>query len=399
MGGPIHFQLIAMTWLTRNQRPQQHILLMRLLLFILIIVAVGLVLSRFYPFVFEKLISLKIFSNSSSVYNPDKIEVIYYQILTDLNLDHNEIKLCPLNFNNQIKDYPCYSVLWPKELPFVWFTSELASKCRQNNDLIYDSIEINKGDDLATWLISPSLKDTISELSLISNGKMQIKVASISFIFRDFVKLKQKKALELIWQDIPFGFILYPDQMPGKKLTQALKSSRGQCILELPSLRDDWDIILNSHRLLKNIKNTELNEENILTILKSYPVLDAFYLKANTISNRELIRIIINAAEKLHLTYIYQNDNPTYIDSLAYAKGLKIKKLVNSEDCSDKNSDEFRMLIVARSNELTELNKGTYLINSSPENIDVIISYFPLFRKLNIKTVSPLRLMKLIEKL
>ncbi|MCD6163422.1 MAG: hypothetical protein J7K40_13560 [candidate division Zixibacteria bacterium] len=388
-----------MTWITRNQRPKQHTLWLRLLLIVLIIIAVGLVLARFYPAAFEIFNSSEKFCNGGNINNTDEIETFYLNILTELNLDQNEIHHQPLNFNSQTRDYPCYSILWPKELPFVWFTSELAKACRRNSSIIYEAIEINKDGNLAAWLISPSLNDTISELVLISSFKAQTRVSSISFIFKDFVELKQKKALELVWQNIAFGFILYPDQAPGKKLNRALKSSSGQCILELPSAREDWEIVLNSHRLLKNIKDKELNMENILAIFKSYPALDAFYLQADTNYNRELVRMIIDATEKLHLTYIYQNNNPNYIDSLAYAKGLKIKRLINTIDCSYIASDEFRMLVIAHTNEFTELNKGTYLISSNPDNVDILISLFPLFQKMNIKIVPPLRHTESVEKL
>jgi len=386
------------TWISRSQRQKQNIVLKRLLLAILIFIAVFLIGLKFYP----ELISINdisdIISKKGRIIDSDDIDLIYSQIVADLGFGQAEIKPEPLNYKGEKKDYPCFSFVWPRGLPYVWFVSRLKSKCSSFDNLEIDAVEIKKGSSLVSWLVVPSDNDTIAEFLLISSNTLA-RVSSLSFIFKDFVEFKQKEALDIIWLDIPFGFTLHPDQAPGSKLQKALKSSKGQCILELPADRESWQIIINSHQLSGRIKNRELNEENLLTILKIFPVLDAIYFQVEREIDRKLIQLVINATEKLRLTYIYRNNTSSYIDSLAYSKGLKFKKMAEIIDCTRLPGDEIKYKVYSRTNELTKSNKGLFIIKSNQENIEIISSLLPLFEKLNVVIVPPLRSAESVEKL
>ncbi|GEM_PF-3165261 len=386
------------TWVSRNQRQKHNLVLKKLLLAILIMIAVFLIGARFYPELIDIDGILDIVLKKGSIIDPDNVELIYSQIVADLGLGQVEIKREPLNFKGEKKDYPCFSLLWPRGLPYVWFILRLQNKCSFFENLVTDAIEIKKGGSLVSWLVVPVDGDTIAEFRLISSNTLA-RVSSLSFIFKDFVEFKQKEALDIIWLDIPFGFILRPDQVPGGKLAKALKSSKGQCILEIPADRESWEIIIKGHELSGRIKNRELNEENLLTILNIFPVLDAIYFQVDRDIDRKLIQLIIGAAERLRLTYIYQNNTSSYIDSLAYSKGLKFKRMVETIDCSRISGDEFRSKVYSRTNELTKLNKGLYYIKSKQENIEIIASLLPLFERLNIIIVPPLRNAESAEKL
>ena len=103
------------------------------------------------------------------------------------------------------------------------------------------------------YLIALESLDTLGEIILTPSRQAQPDQSSIAFLFDKFADFKVEDALELIWMDIPFGFILEPDQIPGDKLSKALLNSRGQCILKLPADRESWDLVLKGHKLAKNI--------------------------------------------------------------------------------------------------------------------------------------------------
>ena len=386
-------------WIKRNQRKKHNTFWKKLLLIILFLIAIGMILTRCYPDIF-KINHLSYFASEKKfISNPTEAESLYYQIMAGLNLDRIEIKRQPLDYQGKKRTYPCFKGLWPKGLPFVWFTLKLQNERCNFDNLTYEAIEVNKGNGLVSWLIESSGRDTIAELNLVSSQNVIAGVSSISLMFKDFANFRQKEALNLIWLDIPFGFTLTPDQVPGRKLTKALKSSKGQCLLELPTDRENWMTILHSHKLSKTIKNEDFNYENILAIVQVFPVLDAIILYPDTNIDRELVNLLISAAQTLRLTYIYNNSSSSYADSLAYAKGLKIRRMTEVIDCYQIGSDELRNNILHQTNYLAKSNKGLYFIRSCTENIDIIASLLPLFKNLNIKIVPPLRHAEVIEKL
>jgi len=144
------------TWISRSQRQKQNIVLKRLLLAILIFIAVFLSGLKFYP----ELISINdisdIISKKGRIIDSDDIDLIYSQIVADLGFGQAEIKPEPLNYKGEKKDYPCFSFVWPRGLPYVWFVSRLKSKCSSFDNLEIDAVEIKKGSSLVSWLVVPS---------------------------------------------------------------------------------------------------------------------------------------------------------------------------------------------------------------------------------------------------
>jgi len=248
-------------------------------------------------------------------------------------------------------------------------------------------------------LIDTYTGDSLAEFLFVSSSKATPRVSSIGFIFVNFADFKQTEALELIWLNLPFGFVLKPDQAPDNKLAKALKSSRGQCILELPSDTISWNIILSGHKLAKRLSDNKLNSSNMRAILDIFPVLDAISFKEIGLENRELEKMILNEAANLRLTYLYSRKTPGYADSIAYLKGQKIKITSGGGTVKKLSGNELRVSIISGANDLTKFNKGIYYISSTTENLEIIKSLLPLFEKLNISITPPLRLAETVEDL
>jgi hypothetical protein len=234
-------------------------------------------------------------------------------------------------------------------------------------------------------------------LVLLSNSAVTPGVSSIAFIFNSLADLKEAEALSLIWLNMPFGFTLTPGQVPAAKLAKALATSNGQCFLELPTSRDEWRLVLQGHKLTKIIRDDSLSSENILAVFKVFPMLQGFCFERQGPPDRQLVQQILNAAEALKLAYIFDGSDISSVDSMAYARGLRIRQFPETNDCLALSIDETRALILHGTTEYSRQNKGIYLLSSSPESVMLIDSLLPLFRKLNIQPVSPLRLAEILD--
>jgi hypothetical protein len=399
LGRSIICQLAMSPWVNRNQRHQRLLFIRPLIIILLSIIAVALILIKWLPqrYNYKNLVALV--KNDNPINEPAEIEKFYQEIYNDLNLGKAQIKRQAGDYKGIRRHYPCYAGLYPKDYPFAWLMQKLNEKCQAFPDITCESMETNQGRELVTWLIRTTWQDTIAELNLAASGGMIPGVSSISFIFKNFSDFKQAEALDLIWLDIPFGFTLRPDQVPGDKLARALKSSKGQCILELPVNRDEWQVILHSHKLAGTIMAESLTYENTLSIMRVFPSTDAFFFSGGAASDHELIHTLINVAEARKMIYLYAGEKQADYDSLVFARGLKFRRLIDVTHGENITSDEFRDLILRQTVEFRKAHKGIYFIGSRSEHVQGISSLLPLLDKMNIKTSPPLRHTESIEKL
>jgi hypothetical protein len=248
-------------------------------------------------------------------------------------------------------------------------------------------------------LVEYGYNDTIAEIKLVTDKNVSPRATSISFIFNDFANFKSKEALNLIWLDIPFGFALRPDEIPDTKLAKALRSGKGQCLLELPPDIESWEIIFKSHMLSGIIENSQVNDENFSNVMNMFPGLDAFYFNENNGIDRNLVEMLINEAEKLGLVYLYRKKVPGLVDSLVYSSGLKIKKMTEVINCNGLTDKKLKSSIIKQAGIFNKYNKGSYFIDSYPSNVEVIALLLPVLAKLNIIVVPPLRNAQSVERL
>ena len=320
-------------------------------------------------------------------------------MISELNLDTLSLEKSLLNYENHTVSYPAFRIAWPRDFPYVWIGEQANIQKAKYDDLAVEAFDLPDNKGLVMRLVAPSIKGTIGELYLESSSRATPVMSSIAFLFDNFAEFKKDEAQQLAWMDMPFGFILRPDEVPDKKLSKALKASPGQCILQLPADRPSWEIILNSHRLAKHISTSELTDNNVRLILEQFPVLTGFYLVNTQDLDRDLVRIIINQANLLDLTYLYQNSIPDFADSLAYLKGLKIKKWGNLKDLSGLSKEELYRNLLNDTNYLTEHDKGICMLASNSGNIKVVKSLLPLYSKLNTIIARPLRMAAPVDSL
>ncbi|OQX91725.1 MAG: hypothetical protein B6D58_06635 [candidate division Zixibacteria bacterium 4484_95] len=392
-------------WIPRDQRKKGVPFWEKITLVILIFIACGLLLITFYP---GKLKDKNIVGTSigkiletgkGQLRSPAQTESLFTNIMEDLGLGHVAIEKRHLNFKGLKKNYPCYRASWPQNFPFVWFTLRLQYICKYSDNLTYNAIEIKDGKGYLAWFVKSAYSDTVAEIELKPDKNLLPQATSISFMFNDFADFKIKEALNFIWLELPFGFILRPDEIPDAKLAKALKASKGQCILELPANIENWDIILRSHKLSGIIENSQLNEENIGKILGMFPRLSSFYFDEGNGIDRNLVKLLINEAERLKLVYIYRKTIPGLADSLVYSSGLRIKRFEGVINCNGMTYKKLKSLIVDQTVFLRKRNKGLYFLDSRSENVEVIASLLPFLTKLNIIVVSPFRNAQLVERL
>ena len=364
---------------------------------LLLLIAIALSIWKFYPQVFRSKAIKSIVAEKPPLSSPAEIDTFVTAILAELRLNDDAIKPRPLNNDFKKVDYACFKIGWPRDFPYIWFTERLQRKADSLGNLTYDAVESTDGNNLLVWIIAPEFSDTLAEIALAASSGVSPRMSSIAFLFDNFANFKSDNALDLIWLNIPFGFILQPDQIPNEKLIKALKASPSQGILSIPTDSAGWALILSAHKLAKTIRDTRLNEANMRAALGVIPVLNGFFLHDGPGSDREIIKLIIQEAEALHLTYLYSREQASYADSLAYLKGMKIKSLDNYIDCREQTPAELRKTIIDNMNDFTRNDKGTYLLASDAQTVEVIKSLQDLMAKLNIIIVPPLRTASTIE--
>ena len=386
-------------WVRKEQRKHKQTLWRILTPVFLLIVALALVAYEYAPRLIKKRSLIKMTSAKNIISTDQQIRAFFISVINELNLDTLSLEKQPLNYDNRKVSYPTYRIAWPKDLPYVWVGVKANIQKAKYDDLTCEALELDSNRGLVLRLIAPSIKGPIGELYLESSSRAAPVMSSIGFLFDNFAGFKKDEAQELAWLDIPFGFILKPDEVPDKKLSKALESSKGQCILQLPADRPSWEIILNSHRLAKHIPTGDLTDNNVRLILEQFPVLTGFYLTNTQELDRDLVRIIINQANLLDITYLYQNISPNFADSLAYLKGLKIKKWSNLKDLRELAKEALYRVLLNDTNNLTEHDKGIYELAGRSDNIGVIKSLLPLYSKLNVIIARPVRMAAPVDSL
>jgi hypothetical protein len=386
-------------WVKREQRNHKRSLWRILTPVFLLLVALALVAYEYAPQLIKKRSLIEMTSSGNIISTDQQIRAFFVSVIEDLNLDTLSLEKQPLDYANRKVSYPTYRIAWPKDLPYVWIGEKANIQKAKYDDLTCEGLELDDNKGLVLWLIAPSIKKPIGELYLESSSRAAPVMSSIAFLFDNFAEFKKDEAQQLAWLDIPFGFILKPDQVPGSKLNKALRTSKGQCILQLPADRASWDVILNSHRLAKQIPTSDLTENNIRLILEQFPVLTGIYLTNTQELDRDLVRIIINQANLLDITYLYQNSSPDFADSLAYLKGLKIKKWANLKDLRGLAKEDLYRSLLDDTNYLTHHDKGICELASRSDNIEVLKSLLPLYSKLNIIIARPIRMAAPVDNL
>jgi hypothetical protein len=385
------------TWISRDKRGPRAFPWLALVLIVLFLVAAGLFTYKYFPGVYQRKTYANLLSNKKPLSSESEIRQFIGSILGDLRLGNTEINLQPLNHDQKRVDYPSYKILWPNKFPYIWFTKRIQSEGRSMKSLSYSAVELNDDNSLLVWLIDTEFADTLAEIELVASAKAAPEMSSIAFLFDNFADFKSQDALNLVWLDIPFGFIVHPDQIPGRKLSKALKSSQGQGILDMPSSSHEWQTILAAQRLAGTISTEKLNEVNVRAIMRLFPALGGFTIPDSAGVDRDLVNLIVNEAEILRLTYVYEPQNLTYADSLVYLKGLRIKSLTGLIDCRGKSEEELKKLLVDRANDFTLADKGILLLDSDTGTVDAIKSLRDLFTRLNIIIVPPLRIAEAVE--
>jgi hypothetical protein len=386
-------------WIKRDKRARSRVSWSRIVLWVLFLIVISLLISKFYPSLFKLKSYVNVISDKQPLGTGADIQKVVENILGELRLGKTEIMQQPLTYTKQQADFPVLRMYWPEDFPYVWFTNRVQRELSNFEDIGYFAIESNGGKDLLMYFYVPDLGDTLAEIQLIGSSKVQPELSSIAIIFSNFADFKIEDALSLIWLDIPFGFILVPDQIPGDKLAKALEAGPGQCILEIPAGRDSWELIMKAHHLAGIVKNTDIDRNNMRAVFNAFPVLDGFYFTDSDNPDRELIKLVIDQAEVYRLVYLRHHPGVSYADSLAYLKGMKIKEFNDISKYVDLSPTEIKSLLVHQANDFSKHDKGVYILASRADNIDILKALQPLFERLNIVQVKPLRIAKLVENL
>lgn len=386
-------------WVKREQRILKTPVWRKAVLISLAVVALALPAYKFTPELVKKRSIIELTSEKKIINSEEGLRSFLLSCLADLNLDTACLEKQPLSFDNRQTDYPDFKMAWPEALPLVWLVSQVNTRKLEYDDLTYEALELANNQGLLIWFLASSVDDTLGELYLETDSNALPLRSSIAFLFDNFADFKRDEALKLAEINIPFGFILKPDQVPDKKLSKTLKTSQGQCLLQIPADRQSWDVILNGHRLAKHIPSSALNSNNIRMVLEQFPALEGFYFVNIQDLDQELVRIIIDQSNILNLTYVYRNTMPSFADSLAYLKGLKLIRMANLKELTRLSDKELQDTLLNDTKILAGRDKSIFNIAGNPGNIDVIKALLPLYAKLNIILAAPLHLATPIDSL
>jgi hypothetical protein len=330
--------------------------------------------------------------------NFPNIDSLFMKTFSELGLEEQKPKRIGENEKSwSSKHSPQFKARWPAAYPLVWFTQKLQMVCFRYDSLRYDAIEKSGGKGLLAAVING--RDTLGRIELTIDARCLPGASSIAFVFDRFDDLTTAQKKSLINLNIPFGYILRPNQIPNRELGKVLNACRGECILEIPVDKGGWTTILGAVHMTSVGKGGRPGEKNVAALLARFSAIDGFYLDNTTILDKDIIADIISPIKKMGLTYIYNNSIPNYADSIISSQGLKIGRFINKMDFRGLKAAELKRSILARIVILAEHNKGTYMLDSRPENIEIINSMMPFLAAMNVIVCAPMTNTELIDRL
>jgi len=384
------------TWISRNKRKRKTFWQRWFIIPILLVIAVGLYMPYSHPQLRPKAILHNIIPPVPVVSETD----IYHflsDILAEFRLDSLNIELKKLDTSQTKVNYSRYDISWPKDFPALWFVNRVQQKGQSLAKFSSKALENRADESLTIWLMAGDYADTIAEIELIPNTDAVPRMSTIAFVFDNFANFRIDEALALTELNIPFGFIIQPDQIPGTKLVKALESSRGQCLLKVPSNRLGWELVMATNQLAKAISNNKINQVNMRSVMANTPSLAGLYFTDSLAIDKEIVRLVLDEAEYSKLSYLYQDNGCSFCDSLAYLKGINILKFDNLVDCRKFSVDELSETILGAANNFAVDNKGVFLLNSAQEILPVIKSLDNIFKKYNVIITPPLNTAAVID--
>ncbi len=286
-----------------------------------------------------------------------------------------------------------YVLEWPRNLPPIWLMKAFQSVCNETGGLVCIGIENKDG-----WVAELQIMAGAENIARITVEKgAAMKAGKIGFAIEKFAKIKRETIAELIKTGMAFGFFLKLGEFPDAALAKILQGSRGECILEVPTDTDNWDIILKT-RNVKLPPRSLPDKKAIKSILEQVPKIKAISLISSGRQDRSLIRQIIAAAAELDLDYIYGNDAADFADSLAYSTGLRIFRRSDFIEAGDEIS-RIKSIIMERIGQVSLQEKGCFVLPGAVESISFLLLIKSDLDGLGLKTIPPSAFLKPTENL
>jgi hypothetical protein len=233
-----------------------------------------------------------------------------------------------LNQRNPRKEvYVCrrYGQPWPGALPFEFYVRRLQELCREKQ-LVCDCEESSEN-RLDCRVGAHGLDGALVRVRKAARTELKGRQAAI--LIRNLGAVDNDKIMRIADNGIPFSYLATPDVYPSARIKKALEGAGVSSILEIPADRS------NLPDFPGRASGDRRNDRDLAATLFDHHANPAAVLIRRTDHiDSSLVTAVIEEAKSRKAAYIYDNESPDAIDSLAYSSGLVILNMKNVADFS-----------------------------------------------------------------
>jgi len=219
------------------------------------------------------------------------------------------------------------SQAWPQELDFLFF-SKLLSEISVENGMSCECMESKDGNELKCDIIRKG--NAISGVVLKKKENARLLLFRTAIIFDNLGVFSVQSITSLLNSGAVFSYFADPSTVPSREIKSKMSHAGISSILVLPSKNDDW-----ARLAINYIANPAPHGKVDRYLVDAFLLSDVFKSHPNIIAfsfNSDSVDPLIAAetmkyAKDNGISYYYDNEIPSAVDSLAYSQNLRIVRL------------------------------------------------------------------------
>ena len=236
---------------------------------------------------------------------------------------------------------------WPSRLSMMVYADRLRGFSSESG-YGCDCIEYGSGDSLVCELTADG--STSAAITLFPDRNTELTKRSIGVILKNLYELDNDEILRVIDSRIPFGYLADIEVFPAGEIKKRLQSRWVSSILSIPTDKGIIARLGPSKSKRKGGKGKAADDsgyaESASDLLDRYPNLTLIRFERSNDPDYKFVESVLEQAKKKSIDYIYGDDVPDRIDSLAYGTGLSFINGKMIKDCTQLKFPEIKKLLL-----------------------------------------------------
>jgi hypothetical protein len=293
--------------------------------------------------------------------------------------------------------YACrlYGQPWPAILPFEFYVERLQELCRQKS-LTCNCQE--SGENNLDCRVGVGGFDG-AMVRVRRTARTGLAGRRVAFLIKNLGALSNSEIMKMVDNGVIFSYLATPDVYPSTRIKNALERAGVTSILEIPAERSNLIELWQRASGKEGKSHGQEDRELVASLFERHPGSGAIIVKRTGGVDSSFVTSIIEEAKKRKAAYIYDNESPDAIDSLAYSSGLVILNMKNIADFSDGRFDHNRSAFLRELILSSEPFQRTIMLEGSAVDVDDLLSLQRTLQRLGVNSVNSISLMEAEESL